>query len=76
MPKLGNPAAKIALPHPPKTSQNVPNNSAKYFFICIFFNILVLIYDPKKVKRSRYKFVNIIFINKVICIFALQNLKT
>src|SRR5689334_16617816 len=28
MPTLGNAAARTALPHPPKTSQNVPINSA------------------------------------------------
>ena len=28
IPRLGNAAARTALPHPPKTSQNVPRNSA------------------------------------------------
>jgi hypothetical protein len=28
MPTFGNAAARTALPHPPKTSQNVPMNSA------------------------------------------------
>lgn len=28
MPVLGNEAANTALPHPPKTNQNVPSNSA------------------------------------------------
>jgi hypothetical protein len=28
MPTLGTPAANTADPHPPKTSQNVPKNSA------------------------------------------------
>jgi hypothetical protein len=28
MPRPGNAAAKMALPHPPKTSQNVPKHSA------------------------------------------------
>src|SRR6266498_824392 len=28
MPSPGNPAARTALPHPPNTSQKVPNNSA------------------------------------------------
>jgi hypothetical protein len=33
MPTLGNAAASTALPHPPRTSQNVPNASAQYFFM-------------------------------------------
>ena len=33
IPNSGNPAAKIALPQPPKTSQKVPKNSANNFFI-------------------------------------------
>jgi hypothetical protein len=36
MPTFGKPAASIALPHPPKTSQNVPINSAKFFFSLFF----------------------------------------
>ena len=35
IPKLGMPAANKALPQPPKTSQNVPKNSANSFFISI-----------------------------------------
>src|SRR5262249_53128814 len=31
MPTLGNAAASTALPHPPRTSQNVPKNSAPSF---------------------------------------------
>src|SRR5579871_7010153 len=31
-PKLGNAAAKTAVPHPPNTSQNVPMNSAVALF--------------------------------------------
>ena len=31
-------AANNALPHPPKTSQKVPINSARNFFIPYFFN--------------------------------------
>jgi len=31
IPNSGNPAARTALPHPPKTSQNVPMNSARTF---------------------------------------------
>src|SRR5580765_2456369 len=31
MPTLGNAAARTALPHPPRTSQNVPMNSADSF---------------------------------------------
>ena len=33
MPTFGNAAARTALPHPPRTSQNVPRNSALYCFI-------------------------------------------
>jgi hypothetical protein len=33
IPSSGKPAAKIALPQPPKTSQNVPKNSANNFLI-------------------------------------------
>src|SRR4029077_14851008 len=33
MPTFGNPAARTALPHPPRTSQNVPRNSTLYCFI-------------------------------------------
>src|SRR6185369_15514518 len=33
MPTLGKAAARTALPQPPRTSQNVPMNSAPYFFI-------------------------------------------
>jgi hypothetical protein len=38
MPRLGNAAANTALPHPPRTSQNVPKNSALYCFI--FFSLV------------------------------------
>src|SRR5271168_129618 len=31
MPRAGNAAARTAAPHPPKTSQNVPKNSAETF---------------------------------------------
>jgi hypothetical protein len=33
IPTLGKAAAKTALPHPPRTNQNVPTNSAPYCFI-------------------------------------------
>jgi hypothetical protein len=33
IPTLGNAAARTALPQPPRTNQNVPKNSALYFFI-------------------------------------------
>jgi hypothetical protein len=33
IPTSGNAAAKTALPHPPRTNQKVPINSAPYFFI-------------------------------------------
>jgi hypothetical protein len=32
IPSFGKPAASTALPHPPKTSQKVPKNSAPNFF--------------------------------------------
>ena len=38
---LGNAAAKTALPHPPRTSQKVPTNSAPYFYILLFFALLI-----------------------------------
>jgi hypothetical protein len=38
MPNSGYPAAKTALPQPPKTNQNVPINSAlSFFFNCMTF---------------------------------------
>jgi len=39
MPKSGYAAAKMALPHPPKTNQKVPKNSAKKRFINKSFKI-------------------------------------
>ncbi|MNP80659.1 hypothetical protein D3C76_1788210 [compost metagenome] len=41
IPSSGKAAANTALPQPPKTSQNVPRNSAKYLFILIthLFNL-------------------------------------
>jgi hypothetical protein len=33
MPTSGKAAARTALPHPPRTNQNVPMNSATYFFM-------------------------------------------
>lgn len=33
----GTPAAKTALPQPPKIYQNVPKNSANNFFVIIYF---------------------------------------
>ena len=35
IPKSGYPAAKMALPQPPNTSQKVPKNSANNFFIIL-----------------------------------------
>ena len=43
MPTLGNVAAKTALPHPPRTSQKVPKNSAPYFFIRSSFALLIVL---------------------------------
>jgi hypothetical protein len=40
MPVFGNVAARTALPHPPKTSQNVPNNSAAVFFAKVISKFL------------------------------------
>jgi hypothetical protein len=37
MPTFGNAAAKTALPHPPRTSQKVPKNSAPYLLISSSF---------------------------------------
>ena len=37
IPKSGYAAAKTALPQPPKTSQKVPKNSEKKFFIINMF---------------------------------------
>jgi len=38
IPTPGKPAANTALPQPPKTNQNVPMNSAR-FFSCYFFKV-------------------------------------
>ena len=37
MPTSGKAAANTALPHPPRTSQKVPKNSAPYFLIPVSF---------------------------------------
>jgi hypothetical protein len=39
IPTLGNAAAKTALPHPPRTNQKVPINSAPYFFIVFSLSV-------------------------------------
>ena len=39
MPAPGKLQAKTALPHPPRTSQKVPMNSAKVGFICFCFSV-------------------------------------
>src|SRR5581483_7247155 len=41
MPTFGNAAARTALPHPPKTSQNVPMNSAVALLLKGIKNLLV-----------------------------------
>jgi hypothetical protein len=40
MPSWGKAAANTALPQPPKTNQNVPINSAQYFFIKISHKVI------------------------------------
>jgi hypothetical protein len=39
MPTFGKAEASTALPHPPSTSQNVPKNSAPYFFILYLLSL-------------------------------------
>ena len=41
-PKAKDPAAKTALPQPPRTSQNVPISSAPYFLISMLFSYVAL----------------------------------
>ena len=53
IPSSGNPADKTALPHPPKTSQNVPIPSAINFFIYL---LCVSKTARKKTIKSKCKF--------------------
>src|SRR3972149_7719550 len=43
MPTFGIAAANTALPHPPRTNQKVPKNSAPYVFIILSFALLIVI---------------------------------
>jgi len=52
MPRLGNAAAKTALPQPPKTSQKVPKNSAAARFER-FIGLPALSRDLELVRRRR-----------------------
>jgi hypothetical protein len=54
IPLSGIPAAKIALPQPPTTTQNVTKNSAKSFFIILF--ILKCISNLELKLRNRKNF--------------------
>jgi hypothetical protein len=53
MPTLGKAAANTALPHPPRTNQNVPKNSAVYFCIVFSFHLLMLMpnFDEERKKQ-------------------------
>jgi hypothetical protein len=46
MPSSGNPAARTALPHPPKTNQKVPINSASN-------GRVIIAKTPKKIDENR-----------------------
>ena len=46
IPRFGNAAASTALPHPPRTNQNVPMNSATVFFPITFLPSLAMHVRP------------------------------
>ena len=52
MPTTGTPAASTALPHPPRTSQNVPRDSAPYAFMDVFIYNFSFVLTERPSRRA------------------------